>query len=249
MRERPAVGPDRVVQPDGDEGPGDRAVLQSAIRPPIGVTGRRSSRRSGARTATCGPTSTPSAASTGSRGLSYGDLGPEFIAESPYLNLYSFPAEADYARDRPLGPTWHRLDSTVRAADATWELPGAPARTRDGALIYLSLGSLGSADVALMQRLVDLLGDDGAPRHRVQGPARRRDHAARQPDGRGVPAAARDPAAGGPRDHARRQQHRHRGVPPRQADDRAAAVLGPGRQRPAGRRDGVRAAALDVRVP
>ena len=51
----------------------------------------------------------------GEAGLSYGELGPEFIAESPYLNLYSYPAEADYARDRPLGPTWHRLDSTVRA--------------------------------------------------------------------------------------------------------------------------------------
>ena len=99
----------------------------------------------------------------GDTGLSYGDLGPEFIAESPFLNLYSFPAEADYARDRPLGPTWHRLDSTVRAADASWELP-EHLRERDGALIYLSLGSLGSADVALMQRLVDLL---ATTEHRV----------------------------------------------------------------------------------
>jgi MGT family glycosyltransferase len=92
----------------------------------------------------------------GEPGLSYGDLGPEFIAESPYLNLYSFPAEVDYRRDRPLGTTWHRLDSTVRAPEATWELPEHLAE-RDGALIYLSLGSLGSADVGLMQRLVDLL--------------------------------------------------------------------------------------------
>ncbi len=99
----------------------------------------------------------------GDGGLSYGDLGPEFIAESPFLNLYSFPAEADYARERPLGPTWHRLDSTVRAADTTWELP-AHLRERDGALIYLSLGSLGSADVGLMQRLVDLL---ATTEHRV----------------------------------------------------------------------------------
>jgi len=92
----------------------------------------------------------------GEAGLTYGPLGPDFIAESPYLNLYSYPAEADYARDRPLGPTWHRLDSTVRAPDTSWELPDHLAE-RDGALIYLSLGSLGSADVALMQRLVDLL--------------------------------------------------------------------------------------------
>jgi UDP:flavonoid glycosyltransferase YjiC (YdhE family) len=99
----------------------------------------------------------------GESGLTYGELGPEFIAESPWLNLYSYPAEADYTRAVPLGPTWHRLDSTVRAADTTWDLP-AHLRERDGALIYLSLGSLGSADVGLMQRLVDLL---ATTEHRV----------------------------------------------------------------------------------
>jgi UDP:flavonoid glycosyltransferase YjiC (YdhE family) len=93
-------------------------------------------------------------------------LGPEFIHESPFLNLYSYPAEADYERARPLGPTWHRLDSTVRATDDTWELP-AHLRADDGGrsrLIYLSLGSLGSADVGLMQRLVDVM---ATTRHRV----------------------------------------------------------------------------------
>ena len=99
----------------------------------------------------------------GDSGLSYGDLGPDFIGESPHLNLYSFPAEVDYERARPLGPTWHRLDSTVRAPDATWQ-PPAHLAERDGALIYLSLGSLGSADVGLMQRLVDLL---ATTEHRV----------------------------------------------------------------------------------
>ncbi len=99
----------------------------------------------------------------GETGLRYGELGPEFIAESPHLNLYSYPAEADYERTAPLGPTWHRLDSTVRAADTTWDLPAHLAE-RDGALIYLSLGSLGSADIGLMQRLVDLL---ATTEHRV----------------------------------------------------------------------------------
>jgi UDP:flavonoid glycosyltransferase YjiC (YdhE family) len=99
----------------------------------------------------------------GESGLTYGGLGPEFIAESPYLNLYSYPAEADYERARPLGPTWHRLDSTVRESEATYDLPRGLAE-RDGALIYLSLGSLGSADVELMQRLVDVL---AKTRHRV----------------------------------------------------------------------------------
>jgi MGT family glycosyltransferase len=99
----------------------------------------------------------------GEPGLSYGPLGPDFTAESPWLNLYGYPAEADYPRERPLGPTWHRVDSSVRAADATWDLP-AHLQERDGALIYLSLGSLGSADVGLMQRLVDLL---ATTEHRV----------------------------------------------------------------------------------
>jgi UDP:flavonoid glycosyltransferase YjiC (YdhE family) len=99
----------------------------------------------------------------GAPGLAWGDFGPEFIHESPWLNLYLYPAEADYARSRPLGPTWHRLDSSVRGTDASWELP-SHLRDGDGALIYLSLGSLGSADVGLMQRLVDVL---GTTRHRV----------------------------------------------------------------------------------
>jgi UDP:flavonoid glycosyltransferase YjiC (YdhE family) len=83
----------------------------------------------------------------GDAGLRYGELGPDFVSESPWLNLYSYPAEADYPRERELGPTWHRLDSTVRAPETTWELP-AHLRERDGALIYLSLGSLGSAESA-----------------------------------------------------------------------------------------------------
>ena len=99
----------------------------------------------------------------GEHGLSWGALGPDFMAESPWLNLFLYPAEADYSRNRALGPTWYRLDSSVRAAETTWELP-EHLRARDGALIYLSLGSLGSADVGLMQRLVDLL---ATTEHRV----------------------------------------------------------------------------------
>ncbi len=93
----------------------------------------------------------------GAGGLANTELGPDFMHESPYLNLYSYPAEADYRRANPLGPTWHQLDSTVRATDGDWRLPSHLA-DRPGALVYLSLGSLGSADVGLMQRLVDVLG-------------------------------------------------------------------------------------------
>jgi len=100
---------------------------------------------------------------SGAGGLAWGPNGPDFMHESSYLNLYSFPREADYQRAEALAPTWHQLDSTVRAADAAWTLPEHLA-DRPGALIYLSLGSLGSADVGLMQRLVDLL---GRTEHRV----------------------------------------------------------------------------------
>ncbi|HVL52929.1 MAG TPA: nucleotide disphospho-sugar-binding domain-containing protein [Vitreimonas sp.] len=89
--------------------------------------------------------------------LEWPETGPEFIHQSRWLNLFLYPEGADYRRERPLGPTWHRLQSSVRATDASWDLPDH-LRDGPGALIYLSLGSLGSADVDLMQRLVDVLG-------------------------------------------------------------------------------------------
>jgi MGT family glycosyltransferase len=82
----------------------------------------------------------------------------EFIHESDVLNLYVYPEAADYARTRPLAPTWHRLESSVRETEDPWDVPDA-LRDRDGALVYLSLGSLGSADLELMQRLVTVLAD------------------------------------------------------------------------------------------
>jgi MGT family glycosyltransferase len=93
----------------------------------------------------------------GAPALMWRDVGPDFIWESPWLNLYLYPAAVDYARERPLSPTWHRLESCVRATDATWSLPDG-LRQDGGGLVYLSLGSLGSADVGLMQRLVDVMG-------------------------------------------------------------------------------------------
>jgi MGT family glycosyltransferase len=79
--------------------------------------------------------------------------GLEFIDESPWLNLYLYPAELDYPRSRALPATWHNLETSVRSTDAPWQPPGGES----GRLIYVSLGSLGSADVALMERLVDVL--------------------------------------------------------------------------------------------
>ena len=81
----------------------------------------------------------------------------QFIHESPHLDLYLYPAELDYSRTRPLGTTWHRLDSCVRGTEDEWrelaEFDG------DVALVYLSLGSLGSGDVDLMNRLIGFLAE------------------------------------------------------------------------------------------
>ncbi|WP_445149460.1 glycosyltransferase [Baekduia sp. Peel2402] len=87
----------------------------------------------------------------------------EFMHESDWLNLYLYPEVVDYERAAPLGPTWHNLQTSVRATDDAWEVPDA-LRDGPGALIYLSLGSLGSADVELMQGLIDTMGASG---HRV----------------------------------------------------------------------------------
>jgi len=76
----------------------------------------------------------------------------EMIHASPWLNLYLYPRELDYPRREPLGETWQNLESSVRSSDPPWTVP--PELEGEGALIYLSLGSLGSADVELMERLV-----------------------------------------------------------------------------------------------
>ncbi len=84
----------------------------------------------------------------------------EFEHTSPDLNLYVYPAVADYTARRPLDPTWRRIDSSVRATDADFTLPDEIAGRPAGAgLVYLSLGSLGSADVGLMRRLIAVLAD------------------------------------------------------------------------------------------
>lgn len=84
----------------------------------------------------------------------------EFMPRETAANLYVFPAEADYVAERPLDASWTRMDSSVRRTDDEYVVPAEVADRPDGsALIYLSLGSLGGADVELMQRLVDTLAD------------------------------------------------------------------------------------------
>src|SRR5262245_33760939 len=80
----------------------------------------------------------------------------EMIHSSEWLNLYLYPRELDYPRSQPLDSTWHQLESSVRTTDAPWELPPELA-DGGGSLIYVSLGSLGSGDVPLMESLVEAL--------------------------------------------------------------------------------------------
>jgi MGT family glycosyltransferase len=82
----------------------------------------------------------------------------EFIHESEWLDLYLYPAVLDYERSTPLAPTWHRLETCVRRSDSQVTLPEHIAEG-EGGLVYLSLGSLGSADVELMERLVAVLSE------------------------------------------------------------------------------------------
>jgi MGT family glycosyltransferase len=89
----------------------------------------------------------------------------DFIHASEQLNLYVYPAALDYTDRRPLDATWQRLDSSVRTTDAAFELPDhLRSDDADSSLVYLSLGSLGSADIELMRRLVSIL---AGTRHRV----------------------------------------------------------------------------------
>ena len=80
------------------------------------------------------------------------------LIESPYLNIYSFPKELDYIDQRPLPPKWYQFDSFIRMEDFAqdFEIPEKLAKI-NGKIIFLSMGSLGSANIDLMKRLLDLV--------------------------------------------------------------------------------------------
>ncbi|CAG2121013.1 unnamed protein product, partial [Medioppia subpectinata] len=77
---------------------------------------------------------------------------------SPFANIYITPLELDYTDVRPLPDTFHGFDYYKRSGDQelAFELP-AKLANRSGKLVYLSLGSMGGGNVALMKRLVAIL--------------------------------------------------------------------------------------------
>lgn len=92
----------------------------------------------------------------------------EFIHESDALNLYVYPEAVDYTDRRllPRGDKWRRLESCVRETEGNLTPELAEFIRQPGsAVVYLSLGSLGSADVELMEGLISTL--SRTPHHYV----------------------------------------------------------------------------------
>lgn len=106
-------------------------------------------------------------------GLAPADQRPESVGrqwaefalnQSPWLNLYTFPAELDYALEHPelsLGPLWVRLDALIRKRrlvdqeERLLHQVGAwRADRRRLTIIYASLGSTASANLALLNNLL-----------------------------------------------------------------------------------------------
>ncbi|XP_054161693.1 uncharacterized UDP-glucosyltransferase YdhE-like [Oppia nitens] len=89
----------------------------------------------------------------------------QFLYPSPDANFYLTPKELDYTDIRPLPDNYYQFDYFKRTAndDDVFELP-EQFRQKSGKLIYFSLGSMGSADVDLMKRLVGMLANS---EHRI----------------------------------------------------------------------------------
>ena len=135
-------------------------------------------------------------------------------------NLYVYPARARLHRRAParrhLAP-----DRLQRARDrrAGTSCRAELAERPEGSALDLpSLGSLGSADVDLMRRLIDVLGTTRAPVHRLARDRSADESSSPTTCGAASPAADHAAAARRPGDHPRRQQHDHRGDALRQAD-------------------------------
>ena len=81
------------------------------------------------------------------------------IPDFPYLNLYGYPEELDYTDMRPMPEKWFRMEAFIRKGEEEFKLPKRlrGSNGKRSQLVYLSLGSMGSIDVELMKRLVEIL--------------------------------------------------------------------------------------------
>lgn len=85
-------------------------------------------------------------------------LGPlpagQFLESSPHLNLLLAPEAVRHVRSMPLSSdSFIFLDGCVRE-EAQFDPPPLPVN--DGPIVYLSFGSLGAIDTALISRMIDV---------------------------------------------------------------------------------------------
>jgi len=81
---------------------------------------------------------------------------PMWQEDSPYGNMYMYPVELDYTVRRPCPPNWHRFDSFMRFESGAFEIP-QELNALPGKLIYFSMGTIGSSEITLMQKLIQIL--------------------------------------------------------------------------------------------
>ena len=78
----------------------------------------------------------------------------EFFESSPHMNLLLYPEPVKFTRGRPLDPArFQYLEGCVRSEEA-YAVPGFDANS-EGALLYISFGSLGAGDTDLLKRIID----------------------------------------------------------------------------------------------
>ncbi|XP_053211228.1 uncharacterized protein LOC128394882 [Panonychus citri] len=82
---------------------------------------------------------------------------PILVAESKWINFYTYPEFLDYNDIAPKLAKWVRMDAAVREPDSTepFDLPES-LKDKPGKLIYFSLGSMGSIDLELMKRVISV---------------------------------------------------------------------------------------------
>ena len=81
----------------------------------------------------------------------------QFFEASPHVNLLLYPQPIAYRRAKPLdAERFQYLEGCVRQ-EAAYEVPRFD-KNNDGALLYVSFGSLGAGDTELLKRLIVLLG-------------------------------------------------------------------------------------------
>ncbi len=81
----------------------------------------------------------------------------EFFEPSPFLNLLLYPEAVRFVRRVPLDPLrFQYLEGCVRQEEG-YDMPVFEAHN-EGPLVYVSFGSLGAGDTALLERIIGVLG-------------------------------------------------------------------------------------------